>query len=208
MKEKDEESAAQKPGSNEVDINQNSSINRSDQQGTKTSKEEEKRLLIAKANQSDESRFWDENLDKANEKSTLVADPQIQRFIGKVQKYEPKVPLIFYDHIYRLNGWDRTGDRLYRRPGIVGKWMNDLVYLRYPAGTLKELRSQNPVVDGVRLYKHHQFLSSLGEKHFHQFLKDAMDVMSKCQRWDQFIGRFAKKYGKPYQMDLFEDMPE
>lgn len=199
MKENEE-----KPTTDRVDVNQSPAINRDGEQKAVGSKEDEKRLLINRANESDESRFWDENLDKANEKSGLVTNPQLQPYIGGLQKYEPKVPLIFYDHIYRLNGWDRSDDKMSKRPGIVGKWTNDLVYLRYPLGTLKELRIKNPMVDGVRLYKHHQFLTLLGGMHFHQFLEDAIDLMATCQHWDQFVRRFAKKYDKPWQAHLFD----
>ncbi|MCH7752817.1 MAG: hypothetical protein IH898_11760, partial [Planctomycetes bacterium] len=47
-----------------------------------------------------------------------------------------------------------------RRPGVVGKYTNDIVYERLAPGVLDELRVRNPTDHkGRRRAKHHQWLS-------------------------------------------------
>lgn len=172
----------------------------------KINKAEEKRKLIADSYEFDNSRGWDENLDKLLEKSRLIGGVKYPSIIGDVKGYVKKYPLEYYRQIYKLHNWDTSGKKLFNRPGIVGKWTNHLIYLRFPTGTLKELQALNPPnAEGIRIYKHFQWLTVLGEEQLEQFIDDAISLMSECKYWNQFIRKFAKKFGKPWQMDLFED---
>lgn len=169
-------------------------------------KAEERRRLIDSADEISNSKGWDENLDKANEKSTLIGRKKYNSIVGDLKGYVKMYPLVYYRQIYRLNKWDTSERKLYNRPGIVGKWTNYLIYLRFPTGTLKELQERNPAnADGVRIFKHFQWLTALGEDQLQQFIEDAISLMSECQYWNQFLRRFARKFGKPWQMDMFED---
>jgi hypothetical protein len=173
-------------------------------------KDDVKRLIFSNTEELADSAFSDKNLDKANEKFSLTEyrlhNPKIARVVGEIKAYRKKFPREFYRLIYKLNGWAITDTSLYNRPGVVGKWTNDLIYLRYPAGTLKYLQMQNPLVaDGVRLHKHFQWLNVLGEELLDKFIQEAIDLMGKCSTWGEFVQRFAKDHGKPYQIDLFEE---
>lgn len=58
--------------------------------------------------------------------------------------WQKTFPDIFYKELFRLNGWDFTVSGIKRRPGVVGKWTNTLVYEQLPKGILDELKSKTP----------------------------------------------------------------
>jgi hypothetical protein len=175
----------------------------------RVSKEEERRLLFAATEQKITEPFKDENLDKALEKFSLteykVHNPKFSLVIGELKSYKKKFPLEYYRQVYRLNSWPITDTSLFERPGIVGKWTNDLIYLRFPAGTLKILQQVNPVIaKGVRLHKHFQRLTDEAEELLDKFIQDAITLMAQCSTWADFMARFAKELGHPYQLNFFE----
>jgi hypothetical protein len=175
------------------------------------SKEEEKRLLFASTDELADSKFLDKALDKANEAFSLTEykqhNPNTPHVAGRVKAYAKKFPIEFYNLIYNLNGWPVTETSLQERPGIVGKWTNDMVYLRFPKGTLSVLQSLNPfIADGVRLYKHFQLLTDPGEELLEQFIDDAMALMRQSFNWKHFVAQFARKYGPTYQSDFLGEL--
>lgn len=107
----------------------------------------------------------------------------------------------FFEHIYRLNGWDwgliTRGERK-NHPQVVGKMINDLVYNRLPEGVLEELQTRNPKnAKGNRVQKHHQFLSTnVGERELLKHLGKLEVVFSMFER-----GEYEK--AKAYIEDKF-----
>jgi len=65
----------------------------------------------------------------------------------------------FFEMIFRMRGW--SWNKTTKRPGVVGKYINDLVYSRIAPNVLEELRKKNPKdpKTGVRKKRHHQFLT-------------------------------------------------
>ena len=59
-------------------------------------------------------------------------------------KWEKRFPDDFYKEIFRLNGWDFTVSGIKKRPGVIGKWTNTLIYNELPAGVLQELKENTP----------------------------------------------------------------
>ncbi len=59
-------------------------------------------------------------------------------------KWQKMFPDEFYFEIFRLNGWDYTVQSIKKRPGVVGKWTNELIYKRLPSGVLEELKRRTP----------------------------------------------------------------
>ena len=53
-------------------------------------------------------------------------------------------PDIFYKELFRLNGWDFTVKGIKKRPQVIGKWTNTLVYEQLPKGVLKKLKEVTP----------------------------------------------------------------
>lgn len=58
--------------------------------------------------------------------------------------------------------------------------------------------------DGKPLFKQYHYLTFFGETLLLEFIEEATTLMNECSYWSQFMQRFAKKYGKPYQKDLFD----
>jgi hypothetical protein len=67
-------------------------------------------------------------------------------------------PHSFFEQAFRLYGWEyREGGT--KRPPVLGHFINRTIYERLPRPVLPELRRLNPVVDGRRRHKHHQYLT-------------------------------------------------
>ena len=76
-----------------------------------------------------------------------------------------------------------------RRPAIIGKYTNDIVYSRLAPGILKELETKNPILNnGHRKARHHQFLTDdIGDPALAQHLFAVMSLMRASNTWDVFI---------------------
>ena len=59
-------------------------------------------------------------------------------------KWQKLFPDIFYYEIFRLNNWDYTVKGIQKRPGVIGKWTNELIYKQLPKGVLEELKNRTP----------------------------------------------------------------
>ena len=58
--------------------------------------------------------------------------------------WQKRFPDVFYQELFRLNGWDYTVKGIKKRPGIIGKWTNKLIYEQLPPGVLDELKRVTP----------------------------------------------------------------
>lgn len=114
----------------------------------------------------------------------------------------------FFEMIYKMRGWswNYTG----KKPGIVGKWINDIVYERLGPMVLTELQNKNPKnASNSRAKKHHQFLSDeVGYPKLKQHLEslNAIAIISDYD-WCKFMENLDKAYPKQYQQlkFIFED---
>lgn len=164
------------------------------------SDEDIKRLLLVQTDELSTSKGTDEALDKFLEKAHLVKNTKHPDIIGELQPYVKKFHKEFYKQIFRLKGWRCDSDEcLRRKPGIVAKITAYLIYLRFPVGVLKELQTLNQKnVDGVRLFKHFQWLTPQGERQLSQYIKEATDMMEKHHTWNEFIKDFTINRSNPY----------
>lgn len=97
-----------------------------------------------------------------------------------------RFPDEFYQHIYRLRGWDRTGKGS-SRPQIVAYYTKDIVYARLAPGIIEELERRNPSERGRRKSRHHQWLTDdVGHPALAQHLYAAITLMRVSKTWDQF----------------------
>lgn len=116
----------------------------------------------------------------------------------------------FFDMIYRMNGWTWTGTS--KHPGVVGKWINDIVYERLAPKVLDELRKRNPKNEnGNRSHKHFQFLTEeVGHPKLKEHLAGVMAIgrISK-NNWKIFMRNLDKAYPKWYtQLELDFDLED
>jgi hypothetical protein len=120
-----------------------------------------------------------------------------------------RFPDEFYRQIFRLRGWE--WNRLsVKRPMLVGKLTNDVVYERLAPGVLAELENRNPKDErGKRKSTHHQWLTEdVGHPALAQHLHAIIGLMRASSTWKQFhdmLNRAFPKKGEVFQIDLFEN---
>jgi hypothetical protein len=77
----------------------------------------------------------------------------------------------FYQLMFQLKGWQYNHLSV-KRPILVGKITDNIVYRRFPEGVLEKLKEMNPKdANGRRLNKHHLLLTSeIGRPHLEKHL--------------------------------------
>lgn len=120
-----------------------------------------------------------------------------------------RFPDAFYREIFRLRGWSWNAMSV-ARPGVVGRYTNDIVYERLAPGILEELQRLNPTQDeGGRARKHHQFLTDdIGHPALAQHLHAVIGLMRASANWEQFrslLDRAFPKKGAQLELLLNED---
>ena len=174
-----------------------------------------KLLLIQGAEQKVSDKFSDKNLDRKNEIIELLSGKVINLTLEKEKleivvatakkEYSPRVPQEYYREINRLNSWNKSDDKIYQKPPIVGRYTNEIIYSRYHKDVLPVLQHLNPYISlGTRDSKHFQWLTESGQKQYDIFIQDAISVMKECNNWYEFRVKHAKRFGVSFQLNLFE----
>ncbi|MCK4246548.1 P63C domain-containing protein [Candidatus Bipolaricaulota bacterium] len=112
----------------------------------------------------------------------------LEKFIAKeLQPWTRRFPEEFYQQIFRLREWQYDPTTV-KRPSVIGKMTNDLIYERLAAGVLDELRRKNPVIDkGYRKHRHHQwFTDDIGHPRLREHLHAVIALMKASSTWNQF----------------------
>jgi len=99
-----------------------------------------------------------------------------------------RFPDEFYKEMFRLKGWPMNPLKV-QRPGVVGKYTNNIVYERLAPGILEELERRNPKDEkGNRRGKHHQLLTDeVGHPALAQHLYAVIGFMRASSDWDAFL---------------------
>lgn len=108
-----------------------------------------------------------------------------------------RFPDDFYKEMFRLKGWPMNPLEV-KRPGVVGKYTNNIVYERLAPGILDELEKRNPKDDrGNRRGKHHQLLTDeVGHPALAQHLYAVIGAMRAHTKWDDFLRFLNRAYPK------------
>ncbi len=139
------------------------------------------------------------------DKAKTRAKDELQKFLNsflsqEAAKWVKVFPDVFFEDLYKMHNWNWT--QTSKRPGVVGQWINDIVYSRIAPLILKELDIRNPKNGrGNRLYKHHQLLSrDVGLPKLQQHLETihAIVVISDY-KWPLFMRNLNKAYPQQYQ---------
>ncbi|MFC1877099.1 P63C domain-containing protein [Thermodesulfobacteriota bacterium] len=133
----------------------------------------------------------------------------LDRFIAKeLRKWAKTFPDEFYENMFRLRGWQYVPFSV-KRPGVVGKYTNDLIYERLAPGVLEELKRLTPRDEKGRTK--HRFFQRLTENVGHPRLREhlaaVIALMKASTKWDQFyrmIQRSLPKYMEQMPLDLEE----
>lgn len=125
-------------------------------------------------------------------------------------KWQKTFPDTYYKEIFRLNGWNYTVQDIRKRPGVVGKWTNKIIYEQLPKGVLAELKKKTPKSPAGNYTA--RFFQSLtpdtGNPHLSAQLNQIIAIMRISDNWQQFIYNFNKMVDrKNGVMELkFEDL--
>jgi P63C domain len=109
-------------------------------------------------------------------------------------KWTKTFPDVYYKEIFRLNGWDFTVQNIKKRPGVVGKWTNKIIYEQLPKGVLQELKKNTPKsAAGNYTARFFQSLTTdIGNPHLQNQLNSVITLMQISDNWKHFIQQFNK----------------
>lgn len=134
----------------------------------------------------------------------------LEAFIAKeLRKWVSTFPTDFYKELFRLRGWhfpDLPADQR-KRPILVGKLTNDVVYDRLAPGVRQELQRLTPRDDKGRL-KHKLFqrlTEDTGNPKLREHLASVVALMKAADDWEHFmrmINRSLPRYGDTLLLDL------
>lgn len=101
---------------------------------------------------------------------------------------------MFYFEIFRLNGWSYTVDNINKRPGVVGRWTNELIYNQLPKGILDELKSKTPKSEaGNYTARFFQSLTpDIGHPALTAQIYKVIGIMNISKNWSEFKTNFNK----------------
>lgn len=144
----------------------------------------------------DEATGYQKDVNRAKDELRQLLSKFIREAEGKWVKTFPDE---FFEMIFKMKGWTWVGIAKSKKPGVLGHYINDLIYSRLAPAVLDELRRKNPVMDsGKRKSKHHQWLTEdMGnpklQEHFSGVL--ALGRASGFQ-WNIFYRMMEKSYPK------------
>jgi hypothetical protein len=120
-----------------------------------------------------------------------------------------RFPDEFYEHIFRLRGWQWKGRRK-NPPQAVAGYTKGIVYARLAPHIIEELERRNPVEGGRRKAKHHQWLTEdVGHPALAQHLHAVITLMRVSKTWNQFrmmLDMAHPKRGDTLQLPLMADV--
>jgi hypothetical protein len=134
----------------------------------------------------------------------------LEAFIAKeLRKWVSTFPMDYYKELFRLRGWnfpDLPADQR-KRPILVGKLTNDVVYDRLAPGVRQELQRLTPRDEKGRL-KHKMFqrlTEETGHPKLREHLASVVALMKAADDWEHFmrmINRSLPRYGDTLLLDL------
>ena len=103
-------------------------------------------------------------------------------------KWEKRFPDDFYKEIFRLNGWDFTVNGIKKRPSVIGRWTNMLIYNELPEGVLQELKENTP-----KHARYHQRLTpDIGQPNLTAQIYKVIGIMQSSDNMQEMWERFKK----------------
>ena len=140
-------------------------------------------------------------VDEATGYQDVRARDALQSFLDRFLRKElaawvKMFPDEFFKEMFRLKGWAWKGTS--QRPGVVGRYINDLIYDRLGPGVLEELQRKNPSDGhGRRKAKHTQWLTEdIGHPILAQHMYATIGAMRAHNDWDSFLAFFKRAYPK------------
>jgi phage protein len=125
-------------------------------------------------------------------------------------KWQKMFPDTFYYEIFRLNKWDYTVKGINKRPSVIGKWTNKLIYEQLPKGVLEELKVKTPKSqEGNYTARFFQSLTpDIGHPELTSQIYKVVGIMQISDNWNDFISNFNRMISRESgQMEIdFDDI--
>ncbi|HEY3349395.1 MAG TPA: P63C domain-containing protein [Thermoanaerobaculia bacterium] len=132
----------------------------------------------------------------------------LEAFIAKeLRKWVKTFPADYYKELFRLKGWkfpDLPKEQR-KRPVVVGKITNDLIYDRLAPGVRQELNKLTPRDSKGRLKQklHQRLTSDVGHPKLREHLASVVSLMKAADTWAQFMkmmNRSLPRYDATYSL--------
>lgn len=109
-------------------------------------------------------------------------------------KWQKLFPDVFYYEIFRLNKWDYNVKGIQKRPSVIGKWTNELIYKQLPKGVLEELKSKTPKsAEGNYTARFFQSLTlDIGHPALTAQIYKVIALMNISNNWSEFKSNFNR----------------
>ncbi len=141
------------------------------------------------------------------DRARYALDKILDKFISKeLRKWAKTFPDEFYEQMFKLRDWQYIPFSV-KRPGVVGRYTNDLVYERLAPGVLEELKRLTPRDEKGRT-KHRLFqrlTEDVGHPRLREHLSAVIALMKASTRWGQFyrlLQRALPKYMEQMPLDM------
>jgi len=111
-------------------------------------------------------------------------------------KWAKFFPEVYYKELFRLRGWTYNA-LTSKRPRLLGKITNQIVYEKLPPGVLDKLKKLNPVINekGYRRAKFTQHLSmDIGQPDLRDHLLQLVTVLRISTNWQDFKKKFVRAF--------------
>lgn len=144
----------------------------------------------------------------------IISRLQIKQFVTSIKRvYSAIFPNDnpFFSNMFRLHPQlINYNPNEYEKPYLAGKLLKQLTYDRFAVEYSTEVLPALIVFaipDGIRLFKCHEFLTSLGVKEMIRFRDESNKMMEKYKdlEWYKFKKEYSTEYKLPFQPGLFED---
>jgi len=144
-------------------------------------------------------------------RSRYALERILDKFISKeLLKWAKTFPDKFYEQMFKLRDWQYIPFSI-KRPGVVGRYTNDLVYERLAPGVLEELKRITPR-DAKGRTKHRFFqrlTEDVGHPRLREHLTAVIALMKAASNWGQFYRMLQRALPKHMeQMPLDKEYPE
>lgn len=117
----------------------------------------------------------------------------------------------YYEQLFRLRGWQYSPLSV-KRPKLVGKLTNEIVYKKLPPGVIEELKKRNPMTEnGYRKNKHHRYLTEdVGKPHLEKHIASIVTLMRISPNWRIFEKHLERAFPseRGVQLEIFEEDSE
>ena len=152
----------------------------------------------------------DEATGYQEERDRLALQEILDKYLLPYQAaWAKRFPDSFYKAIFRLKKWPYD-PRSVKRPSVVGRITNNIVYDRLAPGILGELKARTPRNEkGRHKHRFHQlFTEDIGHPKLQEHLIKAEVLMNSAPNWSTFyklLQRALPKVGETIPMDLPEE---